>query len=122
MSLQSINPTTRKAWQALQNHFHEIENVTMQEMFQDDKLRTQNFHIQWDKFLLDYSKNRINQKTINLLLDLANEVGLKEGINSYFSGDIINKTENRAVLHTALRANHNNTVLVDGENVIPEIF
>jgi glucose-6-phosphate isomerase len=122
MSLQSINPTTTKAWQALQNHFHEIENVTMQEMFQDDKLRTQNFHIQWDKFLLDYSKNRINQKTINLLLDLANQVGLREGINSYFSGDVINKTENRAVLHTALRANQNDSVLVDGENVIPEIF
>ncbi|MFM9987354.1 glucose-6-phosphate isomerase [Flavobacterium sp.] len=122
MSLQNTNPTTTIAWQALEKHFHEIENVTMQQMFQDDKLRTQNFHIKWDKFLLDYSKNRINQKTINLLLDLANEIGLKEGVNSYFSGDIINQTENRAVLHTALRANKNDSVLVDGENVIPEIF
>jgi glucose-6-phosphate isomerase len=122
MSLQNTNPTTTIAWQALEKHFHEIENVTMQQMFQDDKLRTQNFHIKWDKFLLDYSKNRINQKTINLLLDLANEIGLKEGINSYFSGDIINQTENRAVLHTALRANKNDSVLVNGENVIPEIF
>ena len=122
MSLQNTNPTTTIAWQALEKHFHEIENVTMQQMFQDDKLRTQNFHIKWDKFLLDYSKNRINQKTIRLLLDLANEIGLKEAINSYFSGDNINQTENRAVLHTALRANQNDSVMVDGKNIIPEIF
>ncbi|MEO8235464.1 MAG: glucose-6-phosphate isomerase [Flavobacterium sp.] len=122
MSLQNTNPTTTIAWQALEKHFHEIKNVTMQQMFEDDKLRTQNFHIKWDKFLLDYSKNRINQKTIHLLLDLANEIGLKEAINSYFSGDNINQTENRAVLHTALRANQNDSVMVEGKNIIPEIF
>ncbi|WP_300567408.1 glucose-6-phosphate isomerase [Flavobacterium sp.] len=122
MSLQSINPTETKSWQKLQEHFATMQNVTMQEMFQEDALRVQNFHIQWESFLVDYSKNKINQKTIDLLVDLAHEVGLASAIQAYFSGGKINKTEHRAVLHTALRAKENDTILVDGQNVIPEIF
>lgn len=122
MALQSINPSETKAWQKLAAHFTEMQNVSMQQMFKDDADRTQKFHIQWNQFLLDYSKNKINQTTIDLLLDLANEVGLKQAISDYFSGENINQTENRAVLHTALRASENESIFVDGNNIIPEIF
>jgi len=122
MPLQSINPTETQAWQNLRKHFAEMQHVSMQEMFQEDASRVQKFHVQWDQFLVDYSKNKINQKTIDLLVDLANEVGLKGAIQSYFNGENINQTENRAVLHTALRTSENKEVFVDGVNVIPEIF
>jgi glucose-6-phosphate isomerase len=91
-------------------------------MFQEDDARTEKFHIQWNDFLVDFSKNIINQETIDLLLQLAEEINLKDAISQYFKGEIINQTENRAVLHTALRANKNDSVLVDNQNVIPEIF
>ncbi|SFB11920.1 glucose-6-phosphate isomerase [Flavobacterium swingsii] len=122
MPLQNTNPITTKAWQELEKHFLEIKNISMQEMFQEDNNRAEKFHIKWEDFLVDYSKNRINQSTINLLLDLANEVGLKDAIEYYFTGKKINKTEDRSVLHTALRANKNDIALVDGEDVISEIF
>ena len=76
----------------------------------------------WNDFLVDYSKNRITEKTLKLLFELAEEVGLKEAISSYFKGDAINQTEGRAVLHTALRAKHDDEVHVDGENVVPEVY
>lgn len=122
MPLQNTNPITTKAWQELEKHFLQIKNISMQEMFQEDNNRAEKLHIRWEDFLVDYSKNRINQTTVNLLLDLANEVGLKDAIESYFTGKKINKTEDRSVLHTALRANKNDIALVDGKNVIPEIF
>jgi glucose-6-phosphate isomerase len=122
MSLQSINPTTTKAWQQLQAHFQEMQTVSMKTMFQEDASRTEKFHIQWQDFLVDYSKNIINQQTIDLLLQLASECQLKEAIEQQFSGKNINQTEGRAVLHSALRANQNATVLVENKNVIPEIF
>ena len=122
MALQSINPTETKSWQKLQEHFSDMQNISMQKMFQEDVARVQKFHIRWDKFLVDYSKNKINSKTIELLLDLANEMRLKEAIQSYFSGENINQTENRAVLHTALRASEEDVIFADGENVIPQVF
>ena len=122
MALDKINPSTTTAWHQLQNHYTEMQTASMSEMFANDSTRTENFHIQWKDFLVDYSKNIINQKTIDLLLKLANEVHLKTAIASYFNGEIINQTENRAVLHTALRTPETATVLVDGSNVIPEIF
>ncbi|AWM13507.1 glucose-6-phosphate isomerase [Flavobacterium sediminis] len=122
MSLQSINPSGTVAWQNIREHFTEMYNVSMQEMFQEDSKRAEKFHIKWEKFLVDYSKNKINEKTLALLLDLANEVGLKEAVESYFGGEKINRTEKRAVLHTALRANKEDVVLVDGVNVMPEVF
>jgi glucose-6-phosphate isomerase len=122
MALQYTNPSTTLAWQKLNKHFQEMKNVSMKKMFQEDTKRTNKFHIQWNDFLVDYSKNIINQETVDLLLQLANEVDLKDAISKYFQGDIINQTENRAVLHTALRAPENTAVLVDGENVIPEIY
>ncbi|MEZ4787911.1 MAG: glucose-6-phosphate isomerase [Flavobacterium haoranii] len=122
MSLQSINPSGTVAWQKIREHFEEMYNVSMQEMFQEDVNRAEKFHIKWEKFLVDYSKNKINEKTLALLLELANEIGLQEAIESYFGGDKINQTEKRAVLHTALRAKKDEVVLVDGENVMPEVY
>lgn len=122
MALQNTNPTTTTAWVKLQQHFNEMQNASMKQMFQEDESRTEKFHLQWNDFLVDYSKNIINEETITLLLQLAEEVNLQEAIAKYFNGDLINKTENRAVLHTALRAPATAEVKVDGENVIPEIF
>ena len=122
MALQNINPTTTTSWLKLQNHFKEMQNASMKEMFKEDSTRTAQFHIQWNDFVVDYSKNIINKETMKLLLELTNEMQLKEAIAKYFEGDIINQTENRAVLHTALRAPSLSNVKVDGENVIPEIF
>lgn len=122
MALQNTNPTLTQAWQKLQKHFLEMQNVSMQAMFNEDKTRTSKFHLQWNDFVVDYSKNIINQETIKLLLELANETQLKDSIAKYFDGDTINQTENRAVLHTALRAKATADIKVDGKNVIPEIF
>lgn len=122
MALTAINPTNTIAWKKLAQHFEETKNTSMQELFKKDSSRAETFHIQWNDFLVDYSKNRINKTTLKLLLELAEECKLKEAISSYFDGDAINKTEDRAVLHTALRAPKNDTVLVDGVNVLPEIY
>jgi len=122
MALNNTNPTKTVAWQKLQNHFQEMQNASMSAMFSVDNTRTSQFNIQWNDFLIDYSKNIINQDTINLLLELAKETQLKEAILSYFEGDLINQTENRAVLHTALRAKSTANIKVDGVNVIPEVY
>ncbi|AWG21013.1 glucose-6-phosphate isomerase [Flavobacterium faecale] len=122
MALQTNNPTTTAAWSKLQKHFDAIQNVSMQEMFKEDTSRTEKFNIQWNNFLIDYSKNNISQETMTLLVELANEMGLKEAIADYFGGAIINKTENRAALHTALRAKETEVVNVNGVNVVPEVY
>ncbi len=121
MSLPKINPTKTLAWQKLKEHHATMVNRSMQEMFQEDETRVEKFHIKWDDFLVDYSKNRIDQKTINLLLELAKETELEKAIASYFSGDNINETENRAVLHTALRDVNQKSILVNGQNIALEI-
>lgn len=121
MSLPNINPTTTQAWKKLQEHFELVKNVEMKSWFAQDKNRANKFTIKWEDFYVDFSKNRITEETFNLLLNLAEEVKLKEAIKSYFSGETINQTEERAVLHTALRAKATNTILVNGKNVIPEI-
>ena len=122
MALPNINPTSTKAWEKLKQHYAQMKNVSMKEMFANDKSRAEKLHIQWNDFLVDYSKNIINQETLTLLQDLAKEVNLKSAIDSCFSGQNINQTEDRAVLHTTLRAPQNATVLVDGQNVLPEIY
>lgn len=122
MDLNTINPTETVAWNKLQLHYKELQKASMHEMFQSDTLRTEKFSLKWNDFLIDYSKNIINQETITLLLELANEVGLKNAIKDYFEGAIINQTENRAVLHTALRAKESAIIYVDGKNVVPEIY
>lgn len=122
MALQSINPTQTNAWKKLQANFESMKNVQMQHLFANEPARAEKMHIEWQDFLVDYSKNIISEETISLLQELANEAQLKDAIAKYFEGDIINKTENRAVLHTALRAKENTSVKVDGVNVMPEIF
>jgi len=122
MALQKINPTQTEAWQKIQSHFETMKSVQMQELFAKDTNRAEKMHLQWNDFLVDYSKNIATQETIDLLLDLAKKVDLKDAISKYFDGDLINQTENRAVLHTALRATENAAVMVDGVNVMPEVF
>ena len=122
MALPKINPSKTTAWQNIQSHFEKMQFTSMKDLFASDAKRVEKFHIQWNDFLVDYSKNIINQETLDLLLNLANEVQLKEAISSYFQGDVINQTENRAVLHTALRAKESANVLVDGVNVMPEVY
>jgi len=121
MALKSINPTKTKAWKKLEEHFKDIKNVHMTQWFEEDSNRANRFTIKWGDFFVDYSKNRITQSTIDLFLELAQEVELKQAISSYFSGDKINQTENRAVLHTALRAPEKAQVFVDGEDIIPKV-
>ncbi|SHM81740.1 glucose-6-phosphate isomerase [Flavobacterium xinjiangense] len=122
MALNTINPTETRAWKKLELHYKEMQKASMHEMFLSDTARTEKFNLKWNDFLIDYSKNIITQETIALLLELANEVGLKSAIKDYFDGGIINQTENRAVLHTALRAKESAVVKVDGKNVVPEIY
>jgi glucose-6-phosphate isomerase len=122
MSLKSFNPTQTKAWSKLEEHFNAIKDVQMKDWFIQDAQRAERFTIKWEDFYVDYSKNRITQETLDLFLELAEEVDLKDAITKYFSGDKINKTENRAVLHTALRAPKTSKIFVDGENIIPEIY
>ena len=122
MALSTLNPTKTASWKKLEKHFEQLQNVSMQEMFKQDGSRAEKFSILWNDFLIDYSKNIVNQETLTLLLELANEMGLKKGIQDYFGGGIINQTENRAVLHTALRAKESAVVNVNGVNVIPEVY
>lgn len=122
MALHSKNPSQTDAWQKIQSHFEKMKSVQMQELFANDNNRAEKMHMQWNDFLVDYSKNIATQETIDLLLELAHQVDLKDAISKYFKGDLINQTEDRAVLHTALRATENSAVMVDGINVMPEIF
>lgn len=122
MALETINPAGTAAWQQLKLHFTEMQHASMKQMFTEDADRTEKFHIEWENFIVDYSKNIINDTTIKLLVNLAEEVRLKEAIDAYFSGDAINRTEGRAVLHTALRAPEDAAVYIEGKNIIPEIF
>ena len=118
----NIDPTTTLAWKKLQEHFEEIKEVEMKQLFAEEPQRFNDFSIHWEDFLVDFSKNRITKETQEILLELAEECGLDKAIESYFGGESINRTENRPVLHTALRAKESDRVLVEGENVIPEIF
>jgi len=122
MALENINPSETAAWQELGQHFGEMRNVKMQQLFADDEDRARKFSIEWNDFFVDYSKNIITGKTLSLLQNLAKEVNLRGAIESYFGGEAINRTEDRAVLHTALRAPENANIKVDGVNVLPEIY
>ncbi len=109
------------AWKALEKHFQEIKNHHMRDAFISDPDRFNKFSTHFNDILFDYSKNRITTETFSLLTELAKTAGLKEKTESMFSGEKINTTENRAVLHTALRNRSNNPVFVDGNNVMPGI-
>ena len=121
MSLSRINPTQTKAWTALEDHFSQDNTSDIKSLFESEPNRAQDLSIQWKDFYVDYSKNALSKKTMDLLMDLSKEVGLKEAIAHYFNGMAINETESRAVLHTALRDKNATAISVDGENIIPQI-
>ncbi len=121
MSLSRINPAQTKAWTALQDHFNQDNTSDIKSLFESESNRAKNFSIQWNNFYVDYSKNALSKKTMDLLIDLSKEVGLSEAIAHYFNGTAINETESRAVLHTALRDKDATPINVDGENIIPQI-
>ncbi len=121
MALKNYNPTKTQAWKKLIAHFNDSKNLALKDMFRNNTERKNNFSITIDDLELDYSKNKITQETINLFTELANEIKLKDAIEKYFSGEIINITEERAVLHTALRSNSDDPVFVDGKNIKPKI-
>ena len=113
--------TTSNAWIALQDHHRKIHNHSIRDAFVEDPDRHDKFSIHFNDILFDYSKNRITEQTLPLLIELAKFAGLESKINALFSGEKINTTERRAVLHTALRNRSNQPVYVDGQDVMPEI-
>jgi glucose-6-phosphate isomerase len=121
MALPNINPTTTNSWKKLEAHFKEVASLQMKDLFAKDKERADKFTISWEDFYVDFSKNRITDATLQYLLELADEVGLKTAIERQYQGDKINKTEGRAVLHTALRAPADAVITVDGKNIVPEV-
>ena len=118
----SVKPIPEpKAWQDLAKHYEQLRGQHLKQMFADDPKRGERFTLQAAGIFLDYSKNRITDDTLKLLLQLADEAGLRERIDAMFRGDKINITENRAVLHVALRAPKDEKILVDGKDVVPEV-
>jgi len=113
--------TQRPAWKALATHHKRFSKIHLRKLFADDPKRGEHMTAEAAGLFLDYSKNRITGKTLALLIQLANEAGLRARINAMFSGEKINLTENRAVLHVALRAPKGTSILVDGKNVVPEV-
>ena len=113
--------TKRKAWGALKVHLGKVRAVHLRKLFEDDPKRGERFTVEALGIYFDFSKNRITEKTLKLLLDLARESGLRERIDAMFRGEKINITENRAVLHVALRAPKDASIVVDGKNVVPDV-
>lgn len=120
MSLPKINPTSTSSWNKLVQLAKDPK--TLQNYFADDTSRAQQFSITWESFFVDYSKNHIDKDIQATLLGLAKETGLEDARKAYFSGDTINQTEGRAVLHTALRAKEDADIRVNGENVVPKVY
>src|SRR3954470_14131910 len=114
-------PTERKAWKALEAHHKEIASVHMRDLFKQDPQRFDKFTLRFNDILFDFSKNRITDQTLSLLFDLARQADLKVWTDRMFTGQKINTTEDRAVLHVALRNRSNRPILVDGKDVMPEV-
>lgn len=120
--MRSINPSQTAAWRALEQHFAQMKDVHMRDLFAQDKDRFTKFSATFDdQMLVDFSKNRITQETLDKLIALAKETELTDAIKSMFNGEKINRTEDRAVLHTALRNRDNTPVYVDGKDVMPDV-
>ena len=121
MALKNINPTTTAAWEALDEHICTLDETSLSELFAADKTRFDRYHITHGDILVDYSKNLVTDETMKLLYSLADETELRDAIEKMFTGDKINQTEGRAVLHTALRNRANTPVMVDGMDVMPGV-
>src|SRR2546428_629912 len=118
---QPLPLTERPAWKALGNHFSKARKLHLRELFASDPNRGERMTAEAVGLYLDYSKNRITDETLELLVQLADESGLRARIDAMFKGEKNNITENRAVLHVALRAPEGATITVDGENVVPKV-
>jgi glucose-6-phosphate isomerase len=121
MPLPRINPAQTGSWKDLQEHYEQLKSKHLKDLFASDPDRAARFSIRWNGFLVDYSKNRIDDKTLDLLESLARECGLEDAIQCYFKGEPINETEGRAVLHTALRLAEDDSLLLDGEDIGKEV-
>ena len=119
--LPTIDFTTTQAYKYLTDHYIDIVQQSLKEMFEADSERFDKFSLRFEEILLDYSKNRINDETIALLIQLAKECKLNDAIKAMFSGEVINVTEGRPVLHIALRNQSNTPILVDGKDVMPDV-
>ena len=120
--MKNINPTNTQAWKALEAHQSQLAHTTIADLFKQEQDRFNDYSLTFEnQILVDFSKNKINQETLKLLHQLAKESALDEAINAMFTGEKINRTENRAVLHTALRNRSNAPVYVDGKDVMPEV-
>ena len=120
--MKNINPTNTQAWKALETHQSQLAHTTIADLFKQEENRFNDYSLTFEnQILVDFSKNKINQETLKLLRQLAKESALDESINAMFTGEKINRTENRAVLHTALRNRSNTPVYVDGKDVMPEV-
>lgn len=121
MPLKTIHPTTTRAWEELETHIDELDDTSLSELFAADPHRFDKYHLQACDLLVDFSKNLVTDKTMRLLYELARETEVGDAIEKMFTGDKINQTENRAVLHTALRNRANTPVYVDGRDVMPDV-
>lgn len=120
--MKNINPTNTQAWKALEAHQSQLAHTTIADLFKQEENRFNDYSLTFEnQILVDFSKNKINQETLKLLHQLAKESALDEAINAMFTGEKINRTENRAVLHTALRNRSNTPVYVDGKDLMPEV-
>src|SRR5262245_31571357 len=114
--------TARPAWTALETHYEKVRNLHLRKLFESDPKRGERLTAEAAGVFLDYSKNRVTDETLDLLLRLAEESGLRGRIDAMFAGEKINITERRAVLHTALRAPRGTSIFVDGEDVVPQVY
>ena len=119
--LSKMNPTTTKSWQNLRRHYEKVKTHHMRDLFAEDPRRFDQFSIRFNDMIVDYSKNRITAETLKGLIGLAEECDLKKAIENMFGGAKINETEDRAVLHLALRNKDNTPIVVDGQDVMPEV-
>ncbi|HMO33896.1 MAG TPA: glucose-6-phosphate isomerase, partial [Lacibacter sp.] len=119
--LPAINPTTTAAWQQLSRHAEAMKSIHLRELFRQDPNRFTRFSCCAEDLVLDYSKNRITPETLQLLRELAEACGIPGAVRDLFAGEKINHTENRAVLHTALRNFSDQPVYVDGTDVMPDV-
>ena len=120
--MKNVNPTQTAAWKELEKHFSDNRNMKIKDLFEADQNRFNSFSLRFNNdFLVDFSKNRITEETLDLLIGLAEECDLKNAIEAMFNGEKINVTEGRAVLHTALRNQSADPVFVDGRDVMSDV-
>lgn len=119
--MKNVNPTRTAAWTKLSEHYKTAQNFDLKTLFREHPQRSEELKIHWEDFYVDFSKHLITAETKSLLTDLAREAGLKEAIKAYFGGEAINRTENRAVLHTALRETETTALQLDGTDIMPEV-